>query len=169
MEEDMDTNNATFRKMRRIEKRGISNDAALELLRKGKRGVLAVSGDNDYPYAIPINFYFDESAMKIYFHSALAGHKVDSMKRNPKVCFTIFSEPEIRDLDWAPYVRSAVVFGKAAPVANPEEKRAILKTFAMKYYPTEAMADEEIEEDFAAVQMIEITIDHITGKEIQEK
>ena len=72
MEDDMDTNNATFRKMRRIEKRGISNDAALELLRKGKRGVLAVSGDNGYPYAIPINFYFDESAMKIYFHSALA-------------------------------------------------------------------------------------------------
>ena len=165
----MDMNNATFRKMRRIEKRGISNDEALELLRKGKRGVLAVSGDNDYPYAIPINFYFDENAMKIYFHSALAGHKVDSMKRNPKVCFTIFGEPEIRDLDWAPYVRSAVVFGKAAPVADPEEKRAILKTFAMKYYPTEAMADEEIEEDFAAVQMIEITIDHITGKEIQEK
>ncbi len=165
----MDTNNATFRKMRRIEKRGISNDEALELLRKGKRGVLAVAGDNDYPYAIPINFYFDESAMKIYFHSALAGHKVDSMKRNPKVCFTIFGEPEIRDLDWAPYVRSAVAFGTAKPVADETEKRRVLKTFAMKYYPNEAEADEEIAEDFAAVQMIEITIEHLTGKEIQEK
>ncbi len=165
----MDTNNATFRKMRRIEKRGISNDEALELLRKGKRGVLAVAGDNDYPYAIPINFYFDESAMKIYFHSALAGHKVDSMKRNPKVCFTIFGEPEIRDLDWAPYVRSAVAFGTAKPVADEAEKRRVLKTFAMKYYPNEAEADEEIAEDFAAVQMIEITIEHLTGKEIQEK
>ncbi len=165
----MDTNNATFRKMRRIEKRGISNDEALELLRKGKRGVLAVAGDNDYPYAIPINFYFDESAMKIYFHSALAGHKVDSIKRNPKVCFTIFGEPEIRDLDWAPYVRSAVAFGMAKPVADEAEKRRVLKTFAMKYYPNEAEADEEIAEDFAAVQMIEITIEHLTGKEIQEK
>ena len=50
-----------------------------------------------------------------------------------------------------------------------ESKRAVLKTFAMKYYPNEAEADEEIELDFLAVQMIEITIEHMTGKEIQEK
>ena len=50
-----------------------------------------------------------------------------------------------------------------------EFKRAVLKTFAMKYYPNEAEADEEIELDFRAVQMIEITIEHMTGKEIQEK
>ena len=162
-------NTTTFRKMRRAEKKAISYEDTLELLRKGRRGVLAVAGENDYPYAFPINYYFDEANMKIYFHSALAGHKVDSMKKNPKVCFTIFSEPEIRDLDWAPYVRSAVAFGKAAPVADPDEKRAILKTFAMKYYPNEAEAEEEIAEDFKAVQMIGITIEHITGKEIQEK
>ena len=39
----------------------------------------------------------------------------------------------------------------------------------MKYYPNEAEADEEIELDFRTVQMIEITIEHMTGKEIQEK
>ena len=43
------------------------------------------------------------------------------------------------------------------------------KAVAMKYYPNEAEADEEIELDFRAVQMIEITIEHMTGKEIQEK
>ena len=50
-----------------------------------------------------------------------------------------------------------------------ESKRGVLKTFATKYYPNEAEADEEIELDFQAVQMIEITIEHMTGKEIQEK
>lgn len=39
----------------------------------------------------------------------------------------------------------------------------------MKYYPSEAEADEEIEADLKAVQLIEITIEHMTGKEIQEK
>ena len=39
----------------------------------------------------------------------------------------------------------------------------------MKYYPSETEADEEIAVDFNAMQMIEITIEHMTGKEIQEK
>ena len=91
------------------------------------------------------------------------------MKRNPKICFTVYGEPKIKDLDWAPYVKSVVVFGKAQPVADSEKKRTVLKTFAMKYYPNEAEADEEIELDFQAVQMIEISIEHMTGKEIQEK
>ena len=147
-----------FRKMRRAEKKAIPNDEAIKLLKEAKRGVLAVAGDDDYPYAVPINFYYDETAGKIYFHSSLAGHKVDAMKRNPKVCFTVFSDP-----------KSVVVFGKAQPIAEVEEKRKVLKTFAMKYYPSEAEADEEIAVDFNAMQMIEITIEHMTGKEIQEK
>ena len=158
-----------IRKMRRAEKKAIPNDESNKLLKEAKRGVLAVAGDDDYPYAVPINFYYDETAGKIYFHSSLAGHKVDAMKRNPKVCFTVFSDPQIKDLDWAPYLKSVVVFGKAQPIAEVEEKRKMLKTFAMKYYPSEAEADEEIAADFKAMQMIEITIEHMTGKEIQEK
>ena len=53
-------------------------------------------------------------------------------------------------------MKSVVVFGKAQPVAGPEKKRAVLKTFARKYYPNEAEADEEIEQDFQAVQMFEM-------------
>ncbi len=157
-----------FRKMRRAEKRSISTEDTVKLLKEGRRGVLALSGDEDYPYAIPINYLYNEGENKIYFHSSLAGHKVDSIKRNPKVCFTIFGEPKIRDLEWAPYVRSAVCFGKAEPVAK-EELIPKLKAFAMKYYPSEAEADEEIAEDLNAVQLFAITIEHMTGKEIQEK
>ncbi len=157
-----------FRKMRRAEKRSISTEDTVKLLKEGRRGVLALSGDEDYPYAIPINYLYNERENKIYFHSALAGHKVDSIKRNPKVCFTVFGEPEIRDLEWAPYVRSAVCFGKAESVAK-EELIPKLKAFAMKYYPSEAEADEEIAEDLNAVQLFAITIEHMTGKEIQEK
>ncbi len=157
-----------FRKMRRAEKRSISTEDTVKLLKEGRRGVLALSGDEDYPYAIPINYLYNEGENKIYFHSALAGHKVDSIKRNPKVCFTVFGEPEIRDLEWAPYVRSAVCFGKAEAVSR-EDLVPKLKAFAMKYYPSEAEADEEIAEDLKAVQLFAITIEHMTGKEIQEK
>ena len=43
----------------------ISTDEAKELLRSSRRGILAVNGDDGYPYAIPINYLYDEDAHKI--------------------------------------------------------------------------------------------------------
>lgn len=39
----------------------------------------------------------------------------------------------------------------------------------MKYYPDEHMVDEEVERSAKAVQMFEIEIEHISGKEVQER
>ena len=80
-----------FRKIRRV-KNEISVEAAKELLRNNKRGALAVNGDNGYPYAIPIDFYYDEDENRIYFHSARRGHKIDSIKADDKVCFTTWDD-----------------------------------------------------------------------------
>ena len=46
---------------------------------------MAVLGDNDYPYAIPLNYIYLNS--KIYFHCAKTGHKIDSIKKHNKVSF----------------------------------------------------------------------------------
>lgn len=45
----------------------------------------------------------------------------------------------------------------------------LLKKLAMKYYPNENLADEEIARAGKAVQLFEIEIEHMSGKEIQEK
>ena len=45
----------------------------------------------------------------------------------------------------------------------------MLKRFAMKYYPNVQLADEEIAQAGRAVQMFEIEIEHLSGKEVQEK
>ncbi|MGN1334630.1 MAG: pyridoxamine 5'-phosphate oxidase family protein [Anaerovoracaceae bacterium] len=158
-----------FRKMRREEKKGITNEECITILKEAKRGVLAVTGDDDYPYAFPVNFYYDESENRIYIHSAKAGHKVDAIKGNPKICFTVYSDPVIKDLDWAPYLSSVVVFGNAELMTEPELFVDKLRTFAMKYYPSEAEAEEEIRADINAVQLIAVNIEHMTGKTIQEK
>lgn len=47
-----------FRKVRKI-KNEITTEEAKELLRNNKRAAFSVNGDNGYPYAIPINFYYD--------------------------------------------------------------------------------------------------------------
>ena len=79
-----------FRPLRR-KKRAITDEKARELLATCKRGVFAVNGDDGYPYAIPVNYFFDAEHDKIYFHGAKAGHKVDSLKHDDKVCFTATS------------------------------------------------------------------------------
>ena len=78
-----------FRPMRRKE-RAISDEEAKKLLLLERRGVLAVNGDEGYPYAIPVNYFYDREHGKIYFHGSRAGHKVDSLKKDDKVCFTVY-------------------------------------------------------------------------------
>lgn len=55
------------------------------------------------------------------------------------------------------------------PAGAEPETMALLKRFAMKYYPEEQLADEEIRQDGAAAQLFEIEIHHLSGKEVQEK
>ena len=99
-----------FRNMRRV-KNEISVEEAKELLKKNRRAALSVHGDDGYPYTIPINFYYDEDENKIYFHSAKAGHKIDAMKVNDKICFTTWDDGYLVEGDWAFYVSSCVSLG----------------------------------------------------------
>ena len=154
-----------FRKIRKI-KNEIGKDAVDSLLHSCRRGVLSMNGDDGYPYSIPINYYYDEANQKIYFHGAKAGYKVDCLNRNDKVCFTVFGNENNEELSWAPYVQSVVVFGRCHLIDTDNE---ILKTFAMKYYPSSDLADMEIKEGSKFVQMYEISIEHKSVKQVQEK
>ena len=148
----------------------IDHSAAEALLQSNRRGILAMNGDNGYPYAIPINYFYDSLAQKIYFHGAKAGHKVEVLKASDKVCFTVYGNECIDEFEsWAPYVQSVVVFGTCRLLEAGTESINRLKEFAMKYYPDEALADDQIARSGQAAQMFEITIEHISGKQVQEK
>ena len=88
-----------FRDIRK--KNQISTEAAEQLLIQARRGVLAVNGREGYPYAIPINYYYDREAQKIYFHGARAGHKAEAIRACDKVCFTVYGSETIREGAWA--------------------------------------------------------------------
>ena len=158
-----------FRPMRRAS-RAIPEEAAKHLLQQSRRGVLAVNGDNGYPFAIPVNYYYDQEHDKIYFHGAKSGQKVDALKQNDKVCFTVYGNEWYKDGDWAPYVMSTVVFGRCR-LANdtPAFIEDKVRQLALKYYPSAEEVEEEIAKDIKGVQLYEITIEHLCGKQIQEK
>ena len=156
-----------FRPMRRV-KQELPEEECMEILTKAPRGFLSVIGDGGYPYALPINFFYDEADNKIYFHSARTGHKIDAINGNEKVCFTVHNEGEQRG-DWSYYVKSVIIFGRAKPVTDLQIKREKAKAFGMKYYPSEEEVDLEMERDFDRVQIMEIVIEHISGKLVHEK
>ena len=71
-----------FRQMRRF-KQAASQEECEAVLAAAPRGVLAVHGENGYPYGLPINYVY--AGGKIYFHCAKAGHKLDAVRANDKV------------------------------------------------------------------------------------
>lgn len=157
-----------FRDTRRANK-AISRDATKELLKNGRRGILSVLGDDDYPYGVPMNYLYVDEDDKIYFHCSLVGHKVDAIKRHDKVCFTVYGEETVKEESWAPYIQSAIVFGRCKIVEDKEKALNIIRELAGKYYPDKKLIEEEIKRSFKAVNILELEIEHLSGKEIQEK
>ena len=47
-----------FRELRR-KRQALSKEACAEILSRGTSGVLALAGDDGYPYAVPISYVYD--------------------------------------------------------------------------------------------------------------
>ncbi len=142
---------------------------AVNLLKNSRVGVLAVNGDDGYPYAVPMNFYYDENENKIYFHGAKSGHKFDSISKDSKVYFTVYGEEKIKAEEWAPFVESVVVFGKCKMLEFGDDSLQKLRTLASKYYPEEELIAKEMNSSAKGCQVFELEIEHMSAKEIQEK
>ena len=128
-----------------------------------------MNGDEGYTYAIQVNYIYDRETQKIYFHGAHAGHKVDALRACDKVCFPVYGNETIKEEAWAPFIQSVVAFDRCHLVEAGEEATALLKRFAMKYYPDEQMVDKGITRAGKAAQLFEIEIKHLSGKEVQER
>ena len=158
----------TFRPMRRI-RQEVSKEECIEILTKEKRAALSVIGENGYPYAIPIDFYYEASDNVIYFHCAKEGHKIDAIQKNNRVCFTTWNTGFQTEDDWAFNVTSVVVFGMAELVEDEQKTVEKIRKLAMKYYPTIEEVESEMKKAINWAQLVAIRIDHMTGKLVNEK
>ena len=154
-----------FRKMRRF-KQQISEEKCIEILKSEPRGVMAFAGENGYPYAIPLNFVYDGG--KLYFHCAGDGHKIDAIKACDKVSFCVMDEGFRKDGEWALNINSVVVFGRIKLMTDKAEMEDKLRKLGNKYDPSPENVEREIEKYINKVCMLELTIDHITGKLVKE-
>lgn len=155
-----------FRNMRRS-KQILSQADSIAILEKATSGVLAVAGDDDYPYAVPLSFVYADG--KIFFHCAKSGHKLDAIARNNKVSFCIIDEDQIVPEEYTTYFRSVIAFGKARILEEEGEKRSAIERLAAKYSPNQEEGRlKEIDDQISHMCMVEITVDHLSGKEAIE-
>jgi hypothetical protein len=150
----------------RRKKQILKKEKINEIMKKNTNGILSCTGDEGYPYGVPVSFvYFND---KIYFHSAKSGHKIDSIKNNSKVSFTVVDKDQIVSEEYTSYFRSVIAFGKARLVEG-EEWYEGFKELVEKYsgdQPEEAKI-KEIKECTRSL-IIAIDVEHITGKEAIE-
>lgn len=160
-----------FRKMRRSTQL-LSNEKCVEMLMQENRGVLSVLGDNDYPYGLPLNFVYDPTRGEhgsILFHTALQGHKIDALSSLDKCSFCVMDQGERNEGEWWYHVNSVICFCHASIVEDPQRKHDALFALASKYFPPEIDIEADIARNGERTLMVELTIDHLTGKRVQEK
>ena len=150
--------------MRRF-RQELSENESLEILKRGKVAVMAVSGDDDYPYAMPLNYVYHNGF--VYLHSASQGHKIDALKKNPKCSLCIVDKDDVIPEEFTSYFRSVIAFGKAEFVMSNENKITALRLLCEKYSPGLNPTDE-INKNLKAVSVIRIRLERITGKEAIE-
>ena len=155
-----------FREMRRF-KQLLPQETAIEILNRNTGGTLALLGDEDYPYAVPISYVYADG--KLYFHSAKSGHKIDAIKKHEKASFCVIDKDEIVPEKYTTYFRSVIAFGKVRLVEDAEEMRRVATALAKKYSADFAEGiPAEIDSSIKNMAIIEMTIDHITAKEAIE-
>lgn len=152
----------------RRKKQALSKEECAAILNRGSSGVLALAGDNDYPYAVPISYVYDEG--KIYFHCAKSGHKLDAINRKAKVSFCVIDQDQIVPEEYTSYFRSVIVFGTMRILNDDSEKRNAIDKLALKYAPndTEENRRNAIEREWKPLCLLEMGIDHMSGKEAIE-
>ena len=157
---------AEFRPMRR-HRQQLSREECERILGRCTSGVLALTGDGGYPYAVPLSYVYADGA--IIFHSSVQGHKVDAIKRDSRCSFCVIEQDEIRPAEFTTYFRSVIAFGRIHILEDAAEKVQALRLLGRRYSPNDKPGlQHEIDKSLDHVLLLRLDIDHLSGKEAIE-
>ncbi|MBI2519269.1 MAG: pyridoxamine 5'-phosphate oxidase family protein [Bdellovibrio sp.] len=150
-----------FQEMRRKD-RALQESEAREIIGRCDFGMLATQGADGWPYAIAVNHVIENDT--IYFHCAKKGHKLDNIRNNSKVCFSVVLDGQVLPEQFATKYTSACAFGMAEVVGRDERAHALgllVKRHCKEY---EMQGKHKIEQEIDHPEVIAIRIQHLTGK-----
>jgi nitroimidazol reductase NimA-like FMN-containing flavoprotein (pyridoxamine 5'-phosphate oxidase superfamily) len=136
-------------------------------LREGVLGYLGLSVQGQ-PYVVPLNYAYDEG--RILFHCALTGYKLDCIRANPRVCFSVgWQTGRVREhagIDPCHVDSDSVVcYGRARIVEAVKERKTLLDLFNRRFDPD---AKPISIQRAAKCGVVEITIEEMTGRRERE-
>ena len=151
----------------RRKERAMKSSREMELLlERMPVGRLAVITENG-PYIVAVNYLFFEGS--IYFHSGLAGRKMEALRADPRVCFMVDEiGPQVlweQGCGISQIYKSVVCFGKAEFVEGQVEKRGILEKMVRKYVPSSYPLFPMKDQNIAKTAVVKIVVESMSGKE----
>ena len=155
-----------FREMRR-KRQQLSQEECERVLREAPRGVLSVMGEDGYPYGVPLDLLYDDG--RLYFHCAREGHKIDALAACDRACLTVLDSGEPEEGEWWYTFRSVIAFGRVHAVEDEERRLQVLRAIGMKYIPTIDEVEATMARSAARTAVLEMVVDHMTGKIVKEK
>ena len=155
-----------FREMRR-KRQQLTELESISLLGNATSGTLALLGDGGYPYVVPISFVYHDG--KLYFHSALSGHKVDAISNCDKASFCVIDQDEVHGEQYTTYFRSVIAFGRIRIIEDEKEKLAAARLLGNRYNPNQDEAlQKELDRGLHRMLVLCLEIEHLTGKKAIE-
>ena len=155
-----------FREMRR-KRQQLSEEESIGIFQTATSGTLALLGDSGYPYAVPISYVYADG--KLYFHSALTGHKVDAIRNCDKASFCVIDKDDVQPAKYTTYFRSVIAFGRIHIIEDEQEKLETARLLGDRYNPNqEETLQKELEKGLSRMMMIRFDIEHLTGKQAIE-
>ena len=151
-----------FREMRRKGQQ-LSAEECIEILNRGTSGVLALEGDDGYPYAVPLSYVYEDG--RLYFHCATSGHKLDAIRQNPKASFCVVGQDQVVPKEYTSYFKSVIAFGIMGILEDAAAKRAAIEKLALKYAASDSAENRSraIGDNWDRLCMLEMRIEHLTG------
>ena len=156
-----------FRELVRKNKQ-LSQEECIRLLTEEKRGVLSVLGDDDYPYGMPMNHFYNDEDGKIYFQCGNVGHRIEALQKHDKVSFCVYDKGHREDGHWAYKVKSVIVFGRMEIIDDMDKIIDITTKLSYKFIQDDEYIKGEIASSAHRTLLLQLNPEHMCGKFVTE-
>lgn len=142
----------------------MTQDQCVDVLNRSEYGFLGTVNEDGSPYVVPVNYVYHEGC--ITFHTALEGHKMENLKRDNRVCFSVCSDARIIPDEFSTAYTSVVAFGEAEMVSEKDAKKRLLLALSSRLAPGRQMPCDD--KDIERTGVVRIRVRHLSGKKRSE-
>jgi nitroimidazol reductase NimA-like FMN-containing flavoprotein (pyridoxamine 5'-phosphate oxidase superfamily) len=152
--------NDTVRRQDRL----LDEERARELLAKSEYGVLSMVDEHGGGYGVPLNFVWDGED-KVYFHSAIEGHKLLSLRSEGRATFCIIGQVHLLPDKFTTEYESVLLRGRVHIIEDDDERWRAIKMLLDKLSSGfQETGMKYSAKSFPRVAILRLDVDEWSGK-----